>query len=161
VEILSRNPQETVKLGRRLARYLRPGDIICLYGPLGSGKTTFVKGVAEGLGVPPKEVTSPSFVLIKEYKGKIPIFHIDLFRLDSNQEIEVAGLQDCLTQGGVILVEWAQKGQDIFDSLNCLWVEFDLAGKNKRKINLVPKGRHFDTLLRNLRLKGTRCVSSA
>lgn len=101
--------EETAAIGRDLAARLVPDDVVLLYGDLGAGKTAFVKGVAEGLGVPRDEVTSPTFTLMQEYRGgRLPLFHVDLYRLDDPREVDDLGL-DQIAAGGVLAVEWADK----------------------------------------------------
>ena len=104
------NYGETLTFGQRLGKCLQPDDIVLLYGDLGAGKTTLTKGICQGLGVS-KEVyiRSPTFTLINEYSGKYPIFHIDLYRLNSFAEVEALGLEECLFSGGVCIIEWAEK----------------------------------------------------
>lgn len=101
----------TLALGRRIGGLLRPGDCVALHGPLGAGKTTFVKGVAEALGVPPEEpVVSPTFVVVREYAGRLRLYHIDAYRLGSAEELIAAGLDEMLSDaGGVTLIEWADR----------------------------------------------------
>ena len=107
--IISRTPRETFELGRRLAERLRPGDVLALAGDLGAGKTQFAKGIAAGLGVE-AEVTSPTFTLIHEYPGgRLPLFHADLYRLETEKEALGIGLDDYLESEGVTVVEWADK----------------------------------------------------
>jgi len=100
---------ETAAMGQRLAEALAPGDVVLLYGDLGAGKTAFVKGLAEGLDVPRDEVSSPTFTLIQEYRGgRLPLFHVDLYRLDDPREIEDLGLDEIAGEG-VLAIEWAEK----------------------------------------------------
>ena len=104
------NAEETIKLGEKIARRLKPGDLVALSGELGAGKTTLVKGIAKGLGVKNyRYVNSPSFVLVKEYKGKIPLFHFDIYRLNNLKDIEDIGYEDYLARDGVIVIEWSSK----------------------------------------------------
>lgn len=108
--IISKSEQETVQLGEKIAKQLKPGELVALSGDLGAGKTTLVKGIAKGLGVKNyKYVNSPSFVLVKEYKGKIPLFHFDIYRLNNLKNIEDIGYEDYLGRGGVVVIEWAKK----------------------------------------------------
>ncbi|MGO8902873.1 MAG: tRNA (adenosine(37)-N6)-threonylcarbamoyltransferase complex ATPase subunit type 1 TsaE [Isosphaeraceae bacterium] len=101
--------QETERLGQALADVCDPGCVIGLIGPLGAGKTRLVRAVAESLGVDPGAIASPTFVLIHEYEGRIPVYHFDVFRLESPQEFEDLGVADYWGAGGVCLVEWADR----------------------------------------------------
>ncbi len=100
---------ETADIGRALASRLSPGDVVLLYGDLGAGKTAFVRGLAEGLGIAADEVSSPTFTLVQEYRGgRLPLFHVDLYRLNDPREIDDLGLDE-LTADGVLAIEWAEK----------------------------------------------------
>ena len=104
------NEEETSALAERFGASLRAGDVILLYGDLGAGKTAFVRGLARGLGAPPAEVTSPTFTLVQEYRGRLPLYHADLYRLESH-EVDDLGLEE-LAADGVLAVEWAERWQD-------------------------------------------------
>jgi tRNA threonylcarbamoyladenosine biosynthesis protein TsaE len=100
---------ETANLARALAPSLSPGSVLLLIGDLGAGKTAFVRGLAEGLGVPPEDVSSPTFTLIQEYRGgRVPLIHVDLYRLDDAREIDELGLEE-LGLNSVLAIEWAEK----------------------------------------------------
>ena len=100
---------ETAAVGRDLAQSLRAGDAVLLHGELGAGKTAFVRGLAEGLGAPADAVSSPTFTLIQEYRGgRLPLFHVDLYRLDDRREIDDLGLEE-IAADGVLAIEWAEK----------------------------------------------------
>jgi tRNA threonylcarbamoyladenosine biosynthesis protein TsaE len=100
---------ETAGIGRGLAATLSAGDVVLLYGDLGAGKTAFVRGLAEGLGVPRDEVSSPTFTLVQEYRGgRLSVFHVDLYRLNEPREIEDLGLDE-IAEEGVLAIEWAEK----------------------------------------------------
>jgi tRNA threonylcarbamoyladenosine biosynthesis protein TsaE len=101
--------QETTAVGRDLATMLSAGDVVLLYGDLGAGKTAFVRGLAEGLGVQREEVSSPTFTLVQEYRGgRLPLIHVDLYRLDDPREIDDLGLDE-IAADGVLSIEWADK----------------------------------------------------
>ena len=105
--------EETTELGRRLAPELKPGSIVLLRGDLGAGKTTMVKGIAEGFNAArAEEVTSPTFTLIHEYRGpEITLYHIDLYRIDTQRELDTLALDDLMTANSILLIEWGEKFQ--------------------------------------------------
>lgn len=112
--VATKSPKETIELGAKIAKRLKPGDLIALSGDLGAGKTTLVKGIAKGLGIKNYEyVNSPSFVLVKEYKGRMPLFHFDIYRLGSLKDIEDIGYEDYLGREGIVVIEWAGKMERI------------------------------------------------
>lgn len=100
---------ETFALGRDLASGLRPADVVLLQGDLGMGKTVLARGLAAGLGVPEEDVRSPTFTLINLYQGRLPVYHIDLYRIDKPAELEELGLEEILGADGVAIVEWAER----------------------------------------------------
>jgi len=106
--LLSRHPEETVRLGQRFARDLGAGDVVALFGELGSGKTTFVQGVCMEL-VSPEKPSSPTFTLINEYRGRLPVYHFDFYRIDDMAEAQELGLSEYFGGDGVCLIEWAEK----------------------------------------------------
>lgn len=110
-EFQTHSPEETIELGRRLVAELQPPKLVLLRGDLGAGKTTLVKGIAEGFDAASQDdVTSPTFTLIHEYRGPAAsLFHIDLYRVDTQRELDTLGLEDLLDEGNVVLVEWGEK----------------------------------------------------
>jgi tRNA threonylcarbamoyladenosine biosynthesis protein TsaE len=107
---ISHSPEETLQLGRSLGVSLIPGDIILLNGDLGAGKTHLTQGICYGVGLDEGSyISSPTFTLINEYQGKLPIFHIDLYRIDSLEEIYSLGLEEILFNQGITIIEWAEK----------------------------------------------------
>jgi len=111
MEVVSNSPAETEGLGQRLAEKLNPGDIIAFTGDLGAGKTAFTRGLARGLGIV-ERVTSPTFTIVNEYEGKLPLFHFDMYRLGSSEELFDIGWEDYLARGGVCAVEWSENIED-------------------------------------------------
>jgi tRNA threonylcarbamoyladenosine biosynthesis protein TsaE len=105
----SRSPQDTERLGRAIGNALQGGEILALYGELGTGKTTLVRGIAAGAGAPPQRVTSPTFVLIHEYHGRLRLAHADLYRIMSADELPHTGLSDYLDDHTVVAIEWAER----------------------------------------------------
>ena len=108
--LVSISRQHTERLGQAIGRVLRGGESIALFGPLGAGKTTLVRGIAQGLGASPATVTSPTFVVIHEYQGRLPIAHVDLYRIRSIRELESTGLIEYFSGQTVTAIEWADKG---------------------------------------------------
>jgi tRNA threonylcarbamoyladenosine biosynthesis protein TsaE len=106
LESISHSLDQTRRIGARLAALLQPGDVILLEGPFGVGKTSLVQGLAKGLGVGSAYVTSPTFTLINEYKGRLPLYHIDLYRLDTPEQVAGLGLQEYIYGDGVTVIEW-------------------------------------------------------
>jgi tRNA threonylcarbamoyladenosine biosynthesis protein TsaE len=107
--VTTSNEDETAAVGRDLAAKLSAGDVLLLYGDLGAGKTAFVRGLAEGLGVSRGEVSSPTFTLIQEYRGgRLPLFHVDLYRIEDSREFDELGLDE-VAEGGVLAIEWAER----------------------------------------------------
>ncbi|MBI4260464.1 MAG: tRNA (adenosine(37)-N6)-threonylcarbamoyltransferase complex ATPase subunit type 1 TsaE [Actinobacteria bacterium] len=105
MELLAAGPEDTRELGEAVAGFLEPGDVVVLTGDLGAGKTTFVQGAARGLGVD-RGVVSPTFTLVREYVGRVPVRHVDVYRLDRVQEVIDLGLEDLLSEDAVVFVEW-------------------------------------------------------
>ncbi len=137
----SLSEQETYELGMRLAGTLKGGELVVLEGDLGLGKTVFARGIAASLGVIPEDVTSPSFTLVQEYSGgRLPMFHVDLYRLnDEPQEIESLGLDDLLDSGGVVVVEWGDKLPPHIRE-HAITIRFHDMGEGSRKIEIDAGG---------------------
>jgi len=130
LEIVSGSREETFEWGKRLADLLEEGDVVALYGELGSGKTVFAQGVCEGLEV--KEyVTSPSFTLIHEYEGYVRVFHFDFYRLESRQEVEALDMDRYFEAGGISIIEWAERGEAVLPEER-ISVTLDRVVKDKR-----------------------------
>lgn len=104
---VSRSPDETEALGYRLSQKLHPGDLIAFYGPMGMGKTVFTRGIAKGLGVE-KGVSSPTFAIVHEYKGNFPIYHFDMYRIESFDDLYSCGFFDYLDGESIVIVEWSE-----------------------------------------------------
>lgn len=106
--VVTKSAEETVELGRKIGAFLLPNEVIALTGQLGAGKTTLIQGIADGIGVQ-DYVTSPTFIIINEYQGRLPFYHIDLYRLDNVAQIAELGIEEYFTRGGVCVIEWAEK----------------------------------------------------
>lgn len=136
--VFSLAEHETQELGANVARGLAGGELILLEGDLGLGKTVFARGVAIGLGVDPEDVSSPSFTLVQEYcGGRLPLFHVDLYRLDGADELETIGLDEILTAGGVVLVEWGDRLPPRYRG-EAMVVRLHDLGEGARKIEIEP-----------------------
>ena len=115
MELLSHSPEDTEDIGARLAEQLEPGAVVAFTGDLGAGKTAFTRGLARGLGIPDR-ITSPTFTIVNEYEGgRLPLFHFDLYRLGSSDELFDIGWEDYLSRGGVCAVEWSENVADALE----------------------------------------------
>lgn len=133
--LTSASPEQTRFIGQLVGSILAAGDCLALSGPLGAGKTQFVKGLAAGLGVPDDEpVTSPSFVLVREYAGRLRLFHVDAYRLGGSAELWSLGLEEILEEpDAVVAIEWADRVAEAVPRQAC-WIGFEHAGVNARRI---------------------------
>ena len=135
--VTSNSPDETIELGRNFGSQLKGGEVVAICGPLGSGKTHLIKGIAAGAGAKDtKRVNSPTFVIVNEYEGRLDIYHIDAYRLDSVLEFEMLGFDDFCYPQSVVLIEWADKVESALKSLNYIRIELEHAGKTKRIIHV-------------------------
>ncbi|MDR1128673.1 MAG: tRNA (adenosine(37)-N6)-threonylcarbamoyltransferase complex ATPase subunit type 1 TsaE [Treponema sp.] len=134
IEIITRSPEETAKLGEKLARHLKAGTVIALRGTLGTGKTCLAKGIARGLGVK-ETVTSPTYTIICEYEGTVPFYHIDAYRLSGDEEFEALGAEDLLYGEGVTVIEWSER-IPLSVPPGAWVVELSLLGEGCRKIRI-------------------------
>lgn len=132
---ITRSPEETIEYGRRLSGVLRPGTIVLLRGDLGAGKTTMVKGIAEGFHAATKEdVTSPTFTLVHEYRGaEADLFHIDLYRIDTQKELDTLALDDLRSERSILLIEWGEKFER-FRVERDYEIALERSGEEERKI---------------------------
>ena len=123
-------PEETQVLGEKLGKTLKQGDVIALIGDLGTGKTCLTQGIARGVGLAPDEiVSSPSYILINEYNGTVPIYHIDLYRLENSEEIAELGLSEYVEGDGICIIEWAERMTDTLPD-HCIKIHITLAETN-------------------------------
>lgn len=146
LNIKSNSPAETKRIGQTIGKELKAGDVVALVGELGAGKTTIAKGIAKGLGVPNEEdVLSPSFVLIHEYEGREKIYHIDWYRLQSVKGSDEMLAEECFNSDGVTLVEWAERGRDIFPR-DHIRVELTHKGPKSRLIKISSQGKGYENI---------------
>ena len=145
MKILTHTPEQTERLGEKLAQLLQPGDVIAYYGDLGAGKTAFTRGVAAGLGVQ-ERVTSPTYTIVNEYlSGRMPLFHFDMYRLSSSDELFDIGWEDYLARGGVCAVEWSENVEDALEGAIRITIEKDADDPDGRSIT-VEGGARFENL---------------
>ncbi|MBN2137277.1 MAG: tRNA (adenosine(37)-N6)-threonylcarbamoyltransferase complex ATPase subunit type 1 TsaE [Sedimentisphaerales bacterium] len=141
---ISNSPQDTIELGRRIGRALKGGEVVALSGPLGSGKTHLIKGIAAGAGAEDcGQVNSPTFVLVNEYTGRLDIYHIDAYRLNSVAEFEMLGFDDFCHAGSVVLIEWADKVESALSNIECIRIGLEHCGRTARKINIESLPDHI------------------
>jgi tRNA threonylcarbamoyladenosine biosynthesis protein TsaE len=148
VVITSNNVSETIRIGKRIGTFLQPGDVVALVGNLGTGKTHLIKGLAAGVGVKKTAyVASPSFTLINEYPGRTPFYHLDLYRLETEEEAQDAGVEEILQGGGVTAIEWADKIPSLLPR-ELLWLHLHAVGEHCRSVEITGKGIRYDTLVK-------------
>ena len=140
MEHVTNSPEETEAVGAALAGELEPGTVIAFTGDLGAGKTAFVRGLARGLGVR-ERVTSPTFTIVNEYEGgRLPLFHFDMYRLGSAEELFDIGWEDYLARGGVCAVEWSENVADALDD-DCLRVDIRRGENDDQRIITIGGGK--------------------
>ena len=144
-ELISHSPEQTQKLGTHIGEVAMPGDIFLLVGSLGVGKTCLTQGIAWGLNIKEYAV-SPSFVLVRELCGRLPLYHIDLYRLDHIEEIVELGLDDYLYGNGVCVVEWAEKGLDTLPTEHLL-IQLSYLSDTERSFQLKASGKRYREIL--------------
>lgn len=141
-KITTRSELDTIELAQNFISEKFPNMIICLDGELGSGKTVFTKGIANALGIK-DSITSPTFTIIKEYDGELPLYHMDVYRLDGN--IDGVGIEEYFTKGGVVVIEWADTIKGFLPSER-LEIKFKVVDENKRILVLTPYGKQYEEL---------------
>ena len=144
--VITSNPEQTWRIGELLGALLGPGDIVCLYGDLGAGKTSLSYGIALGLGVKEQYITSPTFTFVNEYEGRVPFYHIDLYRLKDPGELENIGFEEYLGSDGVTVIEWAERAEDELPEER-LSVYLNYVNENSREIGFLAEGERYHKLL--------------
>ncbi len=147
VDLISHNPAETRAIGLALGRCLRPGDVLLLVGQLGAGKTCLAQGIAAGLGVR-DYVKSPSFTLVNEYHtaAGVPLYHIDLYRIERSPEVHSFGLEEYFTGDGICVVEWPERAMALLPEEHLL-VDLQPEGDDRRRVRLFPQANRYRQLL--------------
>jgi tRNA threonylcarbamoyladenosine biosynthesis protein TsaE len=145
-QLRSEQPEQTKEFAKKLAGFLKPGDVIALEGDLGAGKTTFTKGLAEGLDIK-RNVNSPTFTIIKEYQGRLPLYHMDVYRVED--AFEDLGFEEYFEGNGVTVVEWAHLIEAQLPE-ELLLIQLYLEGNGSRRIVAVPKGERYEELCKEI-----------
>ncbi|MFC1781480.1 tRNA (adenosine(37)-N6)-threonylcarbamoyltransferase complex ATPase subunit type 1 TsaE [Planctomycetota bacterium] len=144
LKIISNSPEETIELGRKIGSQLRGAEIIAIIGPLGSGKTHLIKGIAAGAGTENiKNVNSPTFVIVNEYTGRLDLYHIDAYRLDSISEFEMLGFDDFCYPQSVVMIEWADKIESALVDIDYIRIQLEHSGSFQRTIHIINTPDYF------------------
>ncbi len=159
LKIDTNSPDETQNIGRFLGARTDPGDVFALLGPLGSGKTCLTQGIAWGLGVQ-EHARSPTFVLATQYHGRLNLYHIDLYRLDSPEATDELGLDEYLYGDGVCVVEWAEKAPDIYPDQH-MTIKIESLDSTTRRLTLTAKGEHYSQIMNALKTDIGKSASSS
>ena len=149
LKLTTKSVEETSKIGEQLGELLNKGNIVCLSGDLGAGKTAFTKGIAKGLGVE-DYVTSPTYTIINEYEGRLPLYHFDVYRLNNVEEMYELGYEEYFFGDGVVVLEWADIVRDIIPGER-LWITIlNTKGDNSREIIMEPTGKAYDKIVKGM-----------
>ncbi len=148
--VITSSPEQTWRTGEILGARLGPGDIVCLYGDLGAGKTSFSYGIALGLEVEEQYITSPTFTFVNEYRGRVPFYHIDLYRLKDADELENIGFTEYVASDGVTVIEWAERAEEELPEER-LSVYLNVVDENSREIGFLAEGDRYRKLLEELK----------
>jgi len=152
MQIISKSVNNTLAIGRAISKNLQLGDIICLFGQLGSGKTVLTKGIAQGLRIKKEKIISPTFVLIREYKAKFPFYHLDLYRLKEPRDILNLGYEEYLYNEGITVIEWADRLKYLLPR-EYLKIELFIKTDKQRLIEFSAFGKRYEELLGSLKKK--------
>ncbi len=144
--VITTAPEQTWRIGELLGERLAAGDTVCLYGDLGAGKTNFSYGVARGLAVQEEVVPSPTYAFVNEYAGRVPFYHIDLYRINDPAELEDIGFDEYIDSDGVTLIEWADRADDELP-VECLSVYFSTVDERSRELGFLAEGERYERLL--------------
>jgi tRNA threonylcarbamoyladenosine biosynthesis protein TsaE len=154
MKIISRSVKNTKAIGVKIAKFTEPGDIIFLYGGLGSGKTVLAKGVAQGLGVNPDSVISPTFVILRAYDTKPQLYHFDLYRMISQKDMAVLGIEEYLYSNAISVIEWPERLAKLLPE-EFLRIELKIKDKNTRVLKITGSGKQYKnkakTIYENIR----------
>jgi tRNA threonylcarbamoyladenosine biosynthesis protein TsaE len=148
--VITSSPEQTWRIGEMLGARLGPGDTVCLYGDLGAGKTSFSYGIALGLEVKEQYITSPTFTFVNEYEGRVPFYHIDLYRLKDPEELENIGFEEYIDSDGVTVIEWAERAEDELPEER-LSVYLNYVNESSREIGFLAEGERYLKLVEELK----------
>lgn len=147
---ISTGPRDTLAVGKILGALLLPGSVVGLVGELGAGKTCFIKGMAYGINrTSEDEVTSPTFAILQEYEGSVPLYHLDAYRIAGSDDLETVGLDDCMEGGGIVAIEWADRITGVLPDEH-LMISIEVIGEHKRKFIFKPKGIQYRAAVQKL-----------
>lgn len=149
MKLITHSAHETRELGKRLAKLLKGKEILCLFGQLGSGKTTFVQGLADGMKVKSNDVNSPSFILMRKYNGELPLYHFDLYRIKNSQELCNIGYEEFVFGDGVTVIEWAERMEGLLPK-DYLRLEFSFLEQNQREIKISSPNKYYQGIVKKL-----------
>ncbi len=154
--IYTSSPAETLQLGQMMATLLRPGDVVCLTGDLGAGKTLLTKGLAAGLGIT-EDVTSPTFTVLQVYEAKTPVYHFDLYRLENAEELVDIGFDEFVFGGGISIIEWADKFSYCMPEQYLHVAITHGTSPETRAIQIQARGTHYESLVEELKKIAGSC----
>ena len=149
VQLVSHSPAQTRRLGERLGRLLKGGEVLAVCGDLGAGKTCFVQGLARGLGVREAYLASPTFIFIQKYAGRMTFYHVDLYRINRASDAEGLGLLECFDQKSVVAIEWAEKAYEFLPALRISIEIKNRGGKDRQLLFDVPA--EFERVINKLK----------
>lgn len=152
MRIITSSADRTVALGKKLAGLLKPGDIVCLHGDLGTGKTVLSRGISAGLGVRECDVISPTFVLMRCHRGRVPMYHFDLYRVNGPDDLLGLGCEEFFFSDGVCVIEWAER-LGYLEPAECLTVELSHIARDRRALRFTAKGARYRQLVKDLAKK--------
>ena len=150
--VITSSTEQTEDLGRIVGSLLEAGDLVCLYGDLGAGKTHFSFGIARGLEVREQYITSPTFTFVNEYEGRIPFYHIDLYRLQEPSQLESIGFEEYIDSDGATVIEWAERAEDELPS-EALNIYLSPVSETGREIGFLAEGARYEKLLKDVKLQ--------
>lgn len=148
--VITSSPEQTWRIGETLGRLLKAGDTVCLYGDLGSGKTNLSYGIALGLEVRDQYITSPTFTFVNEYEGRLPLYHLDLYRIKDPEELENIGFDEYVESDGVALIEWAERAEGDLP-VQRLSIYLSTVDETGREIGFLAEGERYESLLEELK----------